>query len=87
MDKDLAERESRDKETKILNLARQLEEMKDRLAETERLRQQQAQELSDLISSKDDAGKSVSWTEISLLILLQSEIDICTCDGIWRQNY
>lgn len=60
MDKDLAERESRDKETKILNLARQLEEMKDRLAETERLRQQQAQELSDLISSKDDAGKSVS---------------------------
>jgi len=58
-EKDAADRDSRDKETKLLNLTRQLEETRDRLAESERLRAQQQRELDDLTSSQDDAGKNV----------------------------
>ena len=60
MERDSAERESREKETKILNLTRELEELRDRLDEVERLRLTQQRELEDLMSSKDDVGKNVS---------------------------
>ena len=60
MERDNAERESREKETKILNQTRELDELRDRVEEVERLRTTQARELDDLMSSKDDAGKSVS---------------------------
>ena len=53
------ERENRDKETKILNLTHQLNEMKSQMEETERCRLQQQSELEDLMSSKDDVGKYV----------------------------
>lgn len=53
------ERESRDKETKILNLGRQLEELKDRLAEADRVRLQQQRELDSYANSQDDVGKNV----------------------------
>ena len=58
-EKDASERDSREKETKVLNLTRQLEELRDRLTESERLRAQQQRELDDLTSSQDDAGKNV----------------------------
>jgi len=58
-EKDASERDSREKETKLLNLTRQLEELRDRLTESERLRSQQQRELDDLTSSQDDAGKNV----------------------------
>lgn len=58
-EKDGCERESREKETKILSLGRQLDEFRDRLADSDRVRSQQARELEDLMSSKDDVGKSV----------------------------
>ena len=67
MDRDNAERESREKETKILNQARELDELRDRLEEVERLRTTQARELDDLMSSKDDVGKSVCLSFIMLL--------------------
>ena len=60
-EKDASERDSREKETKLLNLTRQLEEFRDRLAESERLRAQQQRELDDLTSSQDDAGKNVRF--------------------------
>ncbi len=60
MERDNAERESRDKETKILSLNRELEDMRDRVEEVDRLRQAQSRELEDLVSSKDDVGKNVS---------------------------
>jgi septal ring factor EnvC (AmiA/AmiB activator) len=66
MEKDSAERESREKETKILNLQRQLEEMQDRTEQLERIKQQQARELEDLVSSKDDVGKNVSLSSICM---------------------
>lgn len=62
MEKDGLERDSREKETKLLSLTRQLEELQDRLTESERLRTQQQRELDDLMSSQDDAGKNVSFT-------------------------
>ena len=68
-EKDASERDSREKETKLLNLTRQLDELRDRLTESERLRTQQQRELDDLTSSQDDAGKNVRF---SSLILLQS---------------
>jgi len=58
-EKDASERDSREKETKLLNLTRQLDELRDRLTESERLRTQQQRELDDLTSSQDDAGKNV----------------------------
>jgi len=56
------ERDSREKETKVLNLTRQLDELRDRIAESERLRTQQQKELDDLTSSQDDAGKNVCFS-------------------------
>ncbi|XP_071108359.1 myosin heavy chain, non-muscle-like isoform X1 [Haliotis cracherodii] len=58
-ERDGIERESREKETRILNLNRDLEELRERLESSERQKQQQARELDDLMSSKDDVGKNV----------------------------
>ena len=66
-EKDASERDSREKETKLLNLTRQLEELRDRLTESERLRTQQQRELDDLTSSQDDAGKNVSLLSLKFL--------------------
>ena len=64
LEKDNLEKESRDKETKILNLTRNLEEAQERIDQLERIRQQQARELEDLVSSQDDVGKNVSTAEL-----------------------
>ena len=59
MDKDNLERESREKESKIMNQARATEEFQERIDQLERVCQQQARELDDLVSSKDDVGRNV----------------------------
>ena len=61
LERDAAERETREKETKILSLNRELEEMQERMEDLDRLRLTQSRELDDLMSSKDDVGKSVSF--------------------------
>lgn len=58
-ERDNSEKESREKETKILNLNRELEELKDRMEQIERQKTAQQRELEDLYSSKDDVGKNV----------------------------
>ena len=58
-ERDNCERESREKETKILSLNRTLDQLREQLQESDRIRQQQQRELDDLISSKDDVGKNV----------------------------
>lgn len=65
MERDTVERDSRDKETRILSLTRELTEIRERLEDMERLKSVQARELEDLMSSKDDVGKNVSDTQIS----------------------
>ena len=43
-----------------MNLNREMEELQESLQESERIRKTQYAELDELVSSKDDVGKSVS---------------------------
>lgn len=61
-ERDRAEAEAREKETRALNLARELEAMTDLKDEFERANKQFKAEMEDLMSSKDDVGKSVCKT-------------------------
>ncbi|XP_009288213.1 myosin-9 [Aptenodytes patagonicus] len=62
-ERDRAEAEAREKETKALSLARALEEAIEQKAELERINKQFRAEMEDLMSSKDDVGKSVHELE------------------------
>ncbi|KAF4799132.1 Myosin-9 [Turdus rufiventris] len=62
-ERDRAEAEAREKETKALSLARALEEAIEQRAELERVNKQFRAEMEDLMSSKDDVGKSVHELE------------------------
>lgn len=62
-ERDRAEAEAREKETKALSLARALEEAQDAREELERANKALRTEMEDLISSKDDVGKNVSIGE------------------------
>ncbi|XP_075407107.1 myosin-9 [Tenrec ecaudatus] len=70
-ERDRAEAEAREKETKALSLARALEEAMEAKAELERLNKQFRTEMEDLMSSKDDVGKSVHELEKSKRALEQ----------------
>lgn len=58
-ERDKAEAEAREKETRALNLARELETMTDVKNELDRANKLLKAEMEDLVSSKDDVGKSV----------------------------
>nr|XP_056703446.1 myosin-9 [Euleptes europaea] len=70
-ERDRAEAEAREKETKALSLARALEEAIEQKAELERVNKQFRTEMEDLMSSKDDVGKSVHELEKSKRALEQ----------------
>ncbi|ERE84444.1 myosin-9 [Cricetulus griseus] len=70
-ERDQAEAEAREKETKALSLARALEEAMEQKAELERVNKQFRTEMEDLMSSKDDVGKSVHELEKSKRALEQ----------------
>ncbi|XP_067353616.1 myosin-9-like [Channa argus] len=63
--RDKAEAEAREKETRALTLARELEVMTDLKNELDRANKMLKAEMEDLVSSKDDAGKSVHELEKS----------------------
>lgn len=46
--------------SQVIALSRELEELRDQLAESERVRKVQQGELEDVMSSKDDVGRNVS---------------------------
>lgn len=58
-ERDKAEAEAREKETRALTLARDLETMTDLKDELDRANKLLKAEMEDLVSSKDDVGKSV----------------------------
>ncbi|XP_044037579.1 myosin-11-like isoform X2 [Siniperca chuatsi] len=58
-ERDRAEAEAREKDTRVLALARALDENQDALEEAEKTMKSLRAEMEDLISSKDDVGKSV----------------------------
>ncbi|XP_031419393.1 myosin-10 isoform X2 [Clupea harengus] len=70
-ERDRAEAEAREKDTKALAMARALEEALDAKEEFERLNKQLRTEMEDLMSSKDDVGKSVHELEKSKRTLEQ----------------
>lgn len=66
-ERDRAEAEAREKETRALALTRELETLSDIKNEMERANKALRTEMEDLVSSKDDVGKSVSYTPHSFL--------------------
>ncbi|XP_018612670.1 myosin-10-like isoform X1 [Scleropages formosus] len=64
-ERDRAEAEAREKETKALSLARALDEALEAKEELERVNKQLRGEMEDLMSSKDDVGKNVHELEKS----------------------
>ena len=66
LERDAAEREARANETKVISLTHELEDMQDKLAESERFRKQQQTELEAMMESKDESGKSVSEEQSDL---------------------
>ncbi|XP_034544503.1 myosin-9-like isoform X2 [Notolabrus celidotus] len=64
-ERDKAEAEAREKETRALTLARELETMTDIKDELDRTNKVLKAEMEDLVSSKDDVGKSVHELERS----------------------
>uniref|UniRef100_A0A8C2J9B2 Myosin, heavy chain 9a, non-muscle n=1 Tax=Cyprinus carpio TaxID=7962 RepID=A0A8C2J9B2_CYPCA len=62
-ERDRAEAEAREKETRALTLTRELEAITDLKDELDRVNKQLKTEMEDLMSSKDDAGKSVHELE------------------------
>ena len=59
-ERDRAEAEAREKETKALALTRALDEALEAKEELERSNKQLRADMEDLMSSKDDVGKNVS---------------------------
>ncbi|KAM3622836.1 uncharacterized protein V6R79_003764 [Siganus canaliculatus] len=64
-ERDRAEADSREKETRALTLSRELETMTDLKDDLDRANKMLKAEMEDLVSSKDDAGKSVHELERS----------------------
>ncbi|KAL0993065.1 hypothetical protein UPYG_G00102770 [Umbra pygmaea] len=64
-ERDKAEAEAREKETRALALTRQLESLSDMKDEMDRANKLLRAEMEDLVSSKDDVGKSVHELEKS----------------------
>ena len=58
-ERDRAEAEAREKDTRALTLARELETMTDMKADLDRANKLLKAEMEDLVSSKDDVGKNV----------------------------
>ena len=61
-ERDEAEHRARQAETKSLSLSRELEELREKVDETDRLRKSLQSERDALMESKDDVGKNVRKT-------------------------
>lgn len=81
-ERDRAEAEAREKETKALSLARALEEALEAKEELERTNKMLKAEMEDLVSSKDDVGKNVSLS-FSLVCISPTHplCHVSVCEG------
>lgn len=77
-ERDKAEAEAREKETRALTLARDLETVTDLKDELDRANKLLKAEMEDLVSSKDDVGKSVRESTDIFLIMreVQTKLSI-----------
>lgn len=78
-ERDRAEAEAREKETKALSLARALEEALEAKEELERTNKMLKAEMEDLVSSKDDVGKNVSCSLSKSLLVWISPTHLLCC--------
>lgn len=60
MERDAAEREAREKETRVLSLTRELDDFIEKVEELERSKRQLQAELDELVNSQGTADKNVS---------------------------
>lgn len=90
-ERDRAEAEAREKETKALSMTRALDEALEAKEELERVNKQLRAEMEDLMSSKDDVGKNVSVALSSRghtdtppigTIFLHSQLSRSTCISV-----
>jgi myosin heavy chain 9/10/11/14 len=63
-ERDNAEREARDKETKVLSLSRELEEINEKVEELERGKRMLQSELDELANTQGTADKNVSFLNV-----------------------
>ncbi|XP_051776097.1 myosin-10 isoform X3 [Erpetoichthys calabaricus] len=77
-ERDRAEAECREKETRALSLARALEEVQESRDEMERMNKQLRSEMDQLVSSKDDVGKNVHELEKARRALEQQVAEMKT---------
>lgn len=63
VEKESFDREMRDRDTKLLTKNNELEDLKEQLEESERMRNLLARELEELGSNRDDTGKSLMGLE------------------------
>ncbi|XP_069056693.1 myosin-10-like isoform X1 [Pleurodeles waltl] len=75
-ERDRAEAEAREKETKALSLSRALDQALEHKDELERQNKQLRAEMDDLVSSKDDVGKNVHELERAKRALEQQVTDM-----------
>lgn len=81
-ERDRAEAEAREKDTKALSMARALEEALDAKEELERVNKQLRAEMEDLMSSKDDVGKNVSKCKFRNTYILNFIVPVDSQDGL-----
>lgn len=67
-ERDRAEAEAREKETRLLALGRALDENQGALEEAEKTLKTLRAEMEDLISSKDDVGKNVRGKRLNAFL-------------------
>lgn len=82
-ERDRAEAEAREKETKALSLARALEEALEAKEELERTNKMLKAEMEDLVSSKDDVGKNVSLIFACLHFTNPPTVPCIGLRGLW----
>ena len=84
-ERDRAEAEAREKETKALSLARALEEALEAKEDLERANKMLKAEMEGLVSSKDDVGKNVSGSCLSVPVHRSpAPSPLCITHGVGR---
>lgn len=82
LERDAAEREAREKETRVLSLTRELDDFMEKIEELERSKRQLQAELDELVNNQGTTDKSVSTkfyklsAQISVVQRLKSDINM-----------
>lgn len=85
-ERDRAEAEAREKETRVLTLTRDLETMTDQKDDLERTNKSLKAEMETLVSSKDDVGKSVRLRLLVGLSFICLNIHLGTLHPIMQES-